>query len=253
MNIHPFCYVCPRDWDLFEQLVRSWYRLGRRENWTAFFDRTEHPDVRQWSFCLNSNVTMAYRPDWFAPWCGWKHAMSKLRGWEYMAANTNVLDDDYIVYCDSDTIFWTDEILKEFDGNDFIGFPHSVTNHVGALGRKWSWFSGCFQAMRAGAARRLVNTPTDQLEKARQEMLDASLSHNEDVVISYLMAKTGASEKKLDSRKLLEDDCEAAFKGTVEGLRSFSHMQHGNQKFLGTMIQGKWQIPMAVKVAGIIA
>lgn len=250
MNIYPFCYVCPRDWKMFELLHMSWMKIGRRENWTVFHDRKEPLTSAQKNFCDLRDVRVRQRADDFHPWCGWKHAMSKFYGWMDMVSDPDVGDDDYVLYCDSDTVFWNDEILKQFEGYDFIGFPHSVLTEVKSLGRKWSWMSGCFQAARAGKVRRMVNMTTDQLEAARKEMLDYSFSHNEDVVISFLMAKVAAEENRLDGSDFYETDPQAAFKGEIKP-KSFTHLSGNPTTWLGVPVTGKWDIPMAVEKAGV--
>lgn len=252
MRIYPFCYVCPRDWRLFENLLTSWERVTAypHPRWFAFYDRKERDFVV--GEPTKTLIERRERPDHFHPWCGWPHAMSKLEGWRMMVADPYVKDSDYVLYCDSDTYFWSAEILEQLDGFDFIGFPHSEYKDVAGLqGRSWSWLSGCFQAARAGMVRDVVNLDYRELDRARQELLFDKFSHNEDVVMSYLFAKCGAKENRLDPRAFMEDRVEQAFKGELANCKSFSHFNHGECDFLGTRIKGKWEIPLALDAAGI--
>ena len=178
--------------------------------------------------------------------------MSKLDGWRQMVADPMVGDGDYVLYCDSDTYFWNADILTQLEGFDFIGFPHSEYKFVPPLKRRWSWLSGCFQAARAGFVREVVNMSMKDLSAASLELLDGDFSHNEDVVMSYLFAKCGAKENRLDPPKWMEGEVESAFKYEITP-KSFSHFNHGPCSFLGTRIAGKWEIPMALEKAGIKA
>lgn len=251
--IHPFCYVCPRDWALFANLMSSWRRIGQTEDWIAFYDRHEEQFIFE-KMRTNAHPGLTYRqrPDQFHPWSGWPHAMSKLEGWRQMSAQPWLENDDYILYCDSDTYFFTSAILSTLEDYDFIGFPHSELKYVSQLGRDWSWLSGCFQAARVGFVREAVNIDYRALEKCRLELLENKFSHNEDVVMSYIFAKMGAKEHRLDARMWMEDRAEQAFSLKIRP-KSFTHMNHGEQDFLGTHIRGKWEIPMALEKAGILA
>lgn len=251
MRIFPFCYVCPRDWRLFENLVGSWHRIEAYvPYWVAFADRREASEIEKLRGGNRDSVKLSTRPDHFHPWSGWPHAMSKLDGWRQMVADPSVKDSDYVLYCDSDTYFWNAEILGALEGYDFVGFAHDDYKFVPPLKRQWSWLSGCFQAARAGFVREVVNMDYREMEKARQELLDGNFSHNEDVVISYLFARMGAKEHRLSRQKYMEGEVEAAFRKEINP-KSFSHFNHGPCKFLGVEIAGKWEIPMALEKAGI--
>jgi hypothetical protein len=70
--------------------------------------------------------------------------------------------------------------------------------------------------------------------------------------MSYLFAKCGASENRLEPSKWMEGWPEQAYRGEKVPL-SFSHFNHGPCKFLGVEIDGKWSIPDAIEKAGIKA
>lgn len=251
MKIYPFCYVCPRDWKLFELLVKSWERIGRHETWTAYHDRKEPLTAEQNAFCVTHDIRVRIRRDNFHPWCGWEHAMSKFHGWADMVGDPSLQPDDYCLYVDSDCVFFTDEILKSFDGADFIGFPHSEYKHVESLKRNWSWLSGCFQAAKVSKIHDMINMSEKDRTKAREEMLEYKFSHNEDVVISFLMAKVGATEKRLEGSKFNEPDPTGALNGQLLNPKSFVHLNGNPEWFMGIPITGKWDIPIALEQAGV--
>ena len=251
MMVYPFCYVCPRDWKMFEMLVRSLEKTGRSCKWTAYHDRREPLTEIQLDFCERLDVRVVQRPDDFYPWCGWKHAMSKLYGWTEMASHYGMSDDDHILYCDSDTMFFSDEILAQFEGYDFIGFPHSDTKYVEQLRREWSWLSGCFQAARVGMVRKLAQFTATQLYDASQEMLANNFSHNEDVVMSYLFAKCGAKENRLKNNHWMEMEPEKALR-REKSPASFVHLNGNWKYFLGEPVEDKWDIPRVIDMKGLM-
>lgn len=247
--IFPFCYVCPRDWELFEMLVRSWERIGRQESWAAFHDRQEPLTAAQRGFCEEHQVGIFERPDGFHPWSGWPHAMSKFHGWAKMLEGGDLKDFDRILYVDSDCCFFTVDILHEVNRADFVGFGHDHKVYVNSLGRNWSWLSGCFQSASVAAVRRMIAMTPEQLQEARAEMLTYDFSHNEDVVISFLMAKSGASEHRINGAVYSESDPQTALAG-AKTPNSFVHLNGNPETWMGRKISGKWDIPRVVREVG---
>ena len=253
MRIYPFTYICYRDWDLFRLLVASAEKIAdpRMMPWTAYYDREQPLSDGMHGFCDKHRIVRHARPDGFFPWCGWKSAMSKLYGWKSMLLQDGIEDSDYIAYFDSDTVLWNSGLLDALTNPyDFIGFPHSVTTYIEEFGRQWSWLSGAFQAMKASCIHMLPWLSPPELTTIKDKMLVYGLSHNEDVVISFLAAFVGATENRLNGRDYHEDDFEAAFRGELTP-RSFSHFNYHPQEFLGHKVSGKWDIPKAVEKTGL--
>jgi hypothetical protein len=248
MSFCPFNFTCPRDLALTEMLVRSWERF-RSERWTIFHEKTEPIFGPSLEFFMAHGAAVRERSWRFAPWNGWMSAMSKFDGWLTMAENETVADYDYIVHVDSDAIFHSPDILWALTG-DFAGFPHSEKLHVPSIGREWTWKSGCFQAARAWVVRKLARLTSRDLEAIEQEMRGLGLQLIDDVVMSFMFAKVGATEQDLPP-ELFESDPAGALSGEVAKPRSFTHLNGDWTSFLGVKIPGKWGIPQAIAERGI--
>jgi len=248
MIIRPFNFTCQRDWRSSELLVRSWRRFSP-EPWTIYFDPTQPITERMTAFCQENGVTLRLqsRKD-FGQWC-WDSSMCKLDAWREMASDPALSDDDWLIYSDSDAMFHSPEVKNELAG-DFCGFPHSITYPVPSLNTDhWTFFSGCLQAGRVGVVRKMGALPDPRLEQIKQEMLTLNFSHNEDVVISFLMAQVGAVYRPFPGGG--EPNPEGVLLGTKKAERPFSHMYGGFTSFCGVPVTGKWDIPLALEKLGI--
>lgn len=249
MRLVPFNFTCLRDWNSTDLLVRSWKRFYP-ERWTIYFDPVQEltPAMRAAAEARGSIVRRQSRPN-FGQWC-WDSSMCKLDGWRDMASDPTLSDDDYLLYADSDAMFHTGQLLRVL-GGDFMGFPHSHTYPVPSLNTDhWTFFSGALQIGRVGAVRRMSALTKERLDGFRKEMLELGFSHNEDVVISFLMAQVGAEYRPLPFGG--EPDPEAVLRGTKTDALPFSHMSGGFTRFLGIEIAAKWEIPIAIEKAGIV-
>lgn len=245
--IRPFSYTCARDWKSFELVVRSWSRF-RSERWTVFFDPDQPYTDEMKAFVEKYQVTFKRqsRPN-FGQWC-WDSSMCKLDGWREMVAPET--DDNVIIlYCDSDSIFLND--IGPFIQGEFCGFPHSI--EIPVNGEMWAHFSGCLQTATVRAARKIAALNEEQLKAYRKAMVDnGNICQNEDVVISFLMLMCGV-ERAPFSPSTAEHDPEAVLLGKKRNWRPYSHLCGiMDRSFCGVHVNAKWDIPDAIKAAGIV-
>lgn len=225
-------------------LEYSWRRIGRKEKWTVFYERTEPLNTsRQREYCEAYGVTPFPREIQFAPWNGLTSGASKRQGWIRMLETPGIQDEDYIVHCDSDSVFFNDDVLKACTG-DFVGFPDTQIQFVSTLGRAWTWYGGSFHAARVSLVKKLAALDEATIMQINKELVDYGFPLLDDSVMSYFFARVGAEGQPLPAT-FLEGDPQRAF--YYKPPRSFSHLNGMWTKFLASQVTGKWDIPDVVK------
>lgn len=245
--IRPFSYTCARDWKSFELVVRSWNRF-RKEPWTVFFDPDQAYTDEMQAFVEKHKITFKRQSRRnFGQWC-WDSSMCKLDGWRDMAEKET--DPDIIIlYCDSDSIFLND--IGPFIQGEFCGFASS--NSIPVNGQMWGHFSGCLQTATVRAAKTIGALNEEQLKFYRQGMVDnGNICQNEDIVISFLMLMCGVQREPF-AQTAMEGDPEAVLLGHARNWRPYSHLSGiKDRPFCGIHVNEKWDVPDAIRAAGIV-
>lgn len=176
---------------------------------------------------------------------GWEASILKITAIKSIL-RFGLRDDDFILCVDSDMVFCTDEVftfVKPKYGIIGIKNATDAPTPIGPL----KHMSGALIFLRADIARQIAALTMDQLNEVRRQFKSVTLTENEDVVLSYLAQMVGAEYCDLPGYL-----CDGNFEEDLQtgNLKSFYHMNYKPDSFLGVKVNGKEDIPKAMKQAG---
>ncbi len=171
----------------------------------------------------------------------------KLKALCDLLSKNDVKDDDYILSVDSDVVFCSSEVFTYIHTYGIIGIENGgpVTNTF--LGHM-RHCSGASIYLRGDIAKKMCKISADELGTVRQQFKMYTLAENEDIVLSYLAKKVGATHFPLPNR-LCEGDLDHDYHNGT--LSSFYHLNFGYRTFMGVPNTGKWDVPQVLSDKGI--
>lgn len=176
---------------------------------------------------------------------GWEASMLKVNAIKSVM-RIGLQDTDFILCVDSDIVFCTDEVFTFVKAEYGIIGIKNATDAPTPLG-PLKHMSGALIFLRADIAKQIARLTKEQLTEVRRQFKSVILTENEDVVISYLAQMLGAEYCDLPGYLCdgnFEEDLRTGY------LKSFYHLNYKPGSFLGVRVNGKEDIPMAMKQAG---
>lgn len=176
---------------------------------------------------------------------GWEPSILKINAIRSLL-RVGMRDDDFILCVDSDVVFCTDEVFSFVKPEyGIIGLKNATDAEtlIGPL----KHMSGALIFLRADIAKQIIALTKDQLNNVRRQFKSVTLTENEDVVLSYLAQMLGVEHCDLPGYL-----CDGNFEEDLRmgNLKSFYHLNYKPDSFLGVKVNGKEDIPKAMKTAG---
>lgn len=244
VKIWPLTYGCKRDWDLFRLSRWTALRTGAiLEPWVFCHDANDPLTPEQTDWIKAERVVAYVRPPWFAPWCGWNHGMSKIKGLIELAGNPLLDDQDFLIHTDSDILWFAPDLFNRLRSEkaDYLGIEHTDKFPPFIVQRPWAWISGSLQIVRVSTVRRLAVRSAEVDRQVRHYLNHHRLPHMEDVMLTAFVEAVGTERVALDPGEYCESDPMAAIRGKA-GAKSFTHYQAPD----------KWHVTRQLKEAGAI-
>lgn len=186
---------------------------------------------------------------------GWGPSMMKLEGLRKLLHH-NIDDNDWILSVDSDVVFtnckifdWIDVVTSfRYNHFDIIGIQQ-VTDRAKTEMGLLNNMSGCSIYLRGSLAKRIAVLTVEQLDSVHELFKAWVLTENEDIVISYLAQMLGAHALPIPDH-MYNGDLNLDLTEGKE-TRCFYHLNYAPSFFMGVPVEGKHQIPMALRQKGI--
>jgi len=261
MRYHVLCPTCRRDGDLAALMVESLRRLDDDRLCDITITQPRRVESSKGDAPLTDaqretledlGATVITRQGGYGQWC-WRSSMSIVESVRHVAAG--LPGEAWVCKCDSD-VLWLSKALADAVGDcgdaEVAGWPHSARMRTAAFGR-WSWLSGCCLWIRAAAIRRIGALRPGALKAISLRMQADHLSHNEDVVLSYLAASVDAERAEM-ALDLLCNDNGAAIAAWTEGRperlgAAAAHLSGEGFRVGGRYVRHKWSLPAAIEAA----
>ena len=257
----------PRDYEMLELMLETFEKVVPIEDRGPSFINIEQaePMPAEWvrRFKLDNDGGLGdarknrprilqHRTGMHKHW-GWPNSLQKLIAVHKAAAACPA--GSWLACIDSDVIWRNARVLHytTMPSIDFFGLAHSEESPspMGPIRH----CSGAMLFVRASIAVRLGNILKDGalVTAIEQEMRDAGMCVNEDVVLTYCLMRVGGvmfSTPELSSW-LHCDDFEADMCTRSAGRPSLVHYGADFKSFLGEPVNGKWDIPRVLREDGL--
>jgi len=205
-------------------------------------------------YCPNLGAVESYNTDGvlfkgqpYGNGAGFEPSCMKLDYLCQMVKKYSPTDQDYILSVDSDVVFCSSEVFTYIHTYGIIGIENGGAPTNTFLGHM-RHCSGASIYIRGDIAKKMCAISEDELGTVRQQFKMYTLAENEDIVLSYLAKKVGATHFPLPNR-LCEGDLDHDYHNGT--LSSYYHINFGHRTFMGVPNIAKWDVPQVLSDKGI--